>query len=70
MDNSLKYQSYLLRIWTVHSDDEEEGIVWRGSLESSRTGTRFGFASLDELFAFIRAQTFLLEDSKSGEVES
>lgn len=69
MNNSLKYQSYLLRIWTVHSN-AEEGVVWRGSLESSRTGTRFGFASLDELFAFIRAQTLLLEDSKSGEVES
>ncbi|MBN1922574.1 MAG: hypothetical protein JW892_15100 [Anaerolineae bacterium] len=69
MDNSLKYRSYLLRIWTTHSDNEE-GIVWRGSLESSRTGARFGFSSLDELFAFIRAQTLLLEDSKSGEAES
>jgi hypothetical protein len=31
--------------------------IWRASLESTRTGERKGFASLDELFDFLREQT-------------
>jgi len=47
------YLSYLLRLWRVG----KENAVWRASLESPHTGERIGFASLDELFAFLRQQT-------------
>lgn len=47
------YLSYLLRLWR----EGEEKTTWRASLESSRTGERKGFASLDDLFHFLRRQT-------------
>ena len=47
------YLSYLLRLWRVG----EEEATWRASLESSHTGERKGFASLDDLFGFLREQT-------------
>jgi hypothetical protein len=46
------YRSYLLRLW-------REGLAgepWRASLQSAVTGERQGFASLDDLFGFIRSQ--------------
>ena len=43
--------SYLLRLWQVSCG---EGLAWRASLESARTGERHGFASLDELSDFLR----------------
>jgi hypothetical protein len=47
------YQSYLLRLW--RAKEGEEG--WRASLESAQTGERKGFATLDALFDYVRAQT-------------
>jgi hypothetical protein len=47
------YQSYLLRLWQVN---EGEG-GWRASLESAQTGERRGFATLDDLFDYVRSQT-------------
>jgi hypothetical protein len=49
------YMSYLLRLWRVDGDDAESD--WRASLESSYTGERISFASVEELFAFLRQQT-------------
>lgn len=55
------YLSYLLCLWRVSGDGEPLGMgrkaIWRASLESTRTGERRGFASLDELFDFLREQT-------------
>ena len=48
------YRSYLLRLWRVRDNDETS---WRASLESAQSGEREGFASLEELFDFIRRQT-------------
>lgn len=45
------YFSYLLRIWRV-TDGEQP--VWRASLENPVSGERRGFATLEELFAFLR----------------
>ena len=49
------YRAYMLRLWPVRS---QEGCVkeigWRAVLEDVRTGERHGFASLEELFDFIR----------------
>ena len=62
------YLSYLLRLWREsddgkpHREDAESGhaggkVVWRASLESVCTGERRSFASLEELFDFLREQT-------------
>lgn len=51
---AVKYQSYLLRLWWV---DENGHSTWRASLENARTGTRIGFADLEQLFAFLIRQT-------------
>ena len=49
-----RYISYLLRLWQIRSGSE---LVWRASLESPYTGERKGFASLADLFDFLRGQT-------------
>jgi len=53
------YLSYLLRLWQVDTEgsgSQVGGAVWRTSLESSLTGERLGFASLDELIEFLQQQ--------------
>lgn len=53
------YLSYLLRLWR-----EGEGrATWRASLESSHTGERKGFASLDDLFGFLQEQIGVLPEA-------
>jgi hypothetical protein len=44
---------YLLRVWLV----EDDGLVWRASLEDPASAERHGFSSLERLFAFLRAET-------------
>jgi hypothetical protein len=55
------YLSYLVRLWRVgrqdYSGSTAEQVVWRASLESPHTHERWCFASLDDLFDFLRAQT-------------
>jgi hypothetical protein len=57
-----EYSSYLLRMWR-DSEDERAGpsreVPWRASLQSPRTGALVGFASLDDLFDFLRVQSGL-----------
>lgn len=60
------YLSYLLRLW--RADSQESGknstdSVWRASLENPLTHEHQGFAGLDDLFEFLRAQTGLLRPS-------
>jgi len=45
--------SYLLRLWRVRRNNH---LVWRASLENSRTGEKHGFASLELLMEFLREQ--------------
>ena len=52
-DKSPNYLSYLLRLWGAGKGTES---TWRASLESPMTGERHGFASLNDLFAFLQAQ--------------
>ncbi len=47
------YLSYLVRLWRV--DEAEAG--WRASLHDPRTGERLGFASVDDLVAYLRQET-------------
>ena len=49
-----RYLSYLLRLWQT-SDGTKQ--IWRASVESPGTGERRGFASLEDLFDFLQAQT-------------
>ena len=42
--------SYLLRLWR---SEGLRGFDWRASLEVPETGQRIGFASLEQLFAFL-----------------
>jgi len=42
--------SLILRLWRVESS---EPPVWRASVEITDTGKRIGFASLEQLFAFL-----------------
>ncbi len=48
-----EYLSFLLRLWR----ESKQGGRWLSSLQNPQTGERTGFASLDELFAFLRDQT-------------
>ena len=44
------YQSYLLRLWRSGTGRD---ALWLASLESPMTGERRGFATLNDLFAFL-----------------
>jgi hypothetical protein len=52
-----EYLSFLLRLWR----EGKQGGRWMSSLQNPQTGERTGFASLDELFEFLRDQTGLQE---------
>jgi hypothetical protein len=54
VEDALVYRSYLLRLWQVR---EQAGLAWRATLEEVRTGQQRGFASLDELIAYLRLTT-------------
>ncbi len=54
--NKKLYHSYLLRLWCT---DQADTGCWRASLEDSHTGERIGFASLEELFAFLMEKSQL-----------
>jgi hypothetical protein len=45
------YLSYLLRLWPTEAGRER---IWRASLESPHSRQRTGFASLEDLFDFLR----------------
>jgi hypothetical protein len=55
-----RYISYLLRLWQVRTGSE---LVWRASLESPQTGERTGFASIEDLFAFLQQQMGVVSGS-------
>ena len=56
-DKAPSYRAYLLRLWCVA---EEDGVVWRASLEDAHAGERRGFADVQSLYAFLTQQ---LEDA-------
>lgn len=58
-----KSRTYLLRLWRAETLDRG----WRASLEESRTGERIGFASLEQLFAYLMEQ--VEPDVKGGRME-
>jgi hypothetical protein len=48
------YSSYLLRLWRV---EDAARPMWRASLKSVHSGEQMGFASLEDLFHFLRTRT-------------
>jgi hypothetical protein len=57
--NDKGYVSYMLRMWHDVGDEKAAASTeapWRASLQSPRTGEMVGFASLDDLFGFLRDQ--------------
>lgn len=49
-----QYQSYLLRLWPTKTAGS---TVWHASLENAKSGERTNFASLEDMFFFIRGRT-------------
>lgn len=49
-----RYEAFMLRLWQVGDGDK---LGWRASLECPSSGELCGFASLDELFGYLRAIT-------------
>jgi len=46
----VRSHSYILRLWCV---DEPQAAEWHASLEDPSTKERFGFPSLEQLFAYL-----------------
>jgi hypothetical protein len=59
------YLSYLLRLW----QEDKEGQAWRMSLENAHTDERKGFASLDELFSFLRQRIKMSSQANSDHAQ-
>jgi hypothetical protein len=49
-DEADAYQIYMLRLWRARCKGRWQ---WRVAIESPRTGERHGFASLEELYAYL-----------------
>ncbi len=51
-----RYCAWLLRCWEVRGPGPGPPLTWRCSLEDPHTGERRGFAGLEALSAFLRAE--------------
>ena len=49
--------SFIVRIWWERTDDDAKGGHWRGWVQHVRNGTQIYFANLNDLNAFIEAET-------------
>ena len=61
MTKKQRYLSYLLRLWQT-SDGKKQ--IWHASLQSPNTQERRGFASLEELMDYLKAQTGSVDQIK------
>jgi hypothetical protein len=59
-----EYYSFLLRLWRVTENGNQE---WRASLESVESGEKHGFTSLEELWIYLNQQTVTGNNSLGGE---
>jgi len=62
----IRSRSYVLRLWRA---DEPQTADWHASLEDPSTKERFGFSSLEQLFAFLM-ELSERENGMSGEISS
>jgi hypothetical protein len=69
----VEYLSYLLRLWQENGNEGSQGGAvkgaWRASLETP-SGESHGFASLDDLFNFLRRQISGGTDAELGHFPS
>lgn len=56
MTHPAKRHVYVLTVWEERRATPGRPAVWRFSLENTHDRRRFGFGSLEELMAFVRAQ--------------
>ena len=64
-----RYLAYLLRLWQESSEPSDSPggrLQWRASLEGPQSAERQGFASLEELFAFLEEETRLSPSDLEG----
>ena len=64
-----EYLSYMLRLWQESGDeplDVDGAPVWRASLTSPTTGERLGFATLDDLVAYLQKRMGTAPDSEGA----
>ena len=62
----IRSRSYILRLWSA---GEPRDADWRASLEDPFTRERFGFSSLEQLFAFLMEQS-ARDSGTSGAISS
>jgi len=55
-DKPPHYGAFLLRYWEERGQKTQHDTVWRFSLEDAHTGRRRGFASLEQMIAFLQDQ--------------
>ena len=48
--------TFVLRLWETRSLPPDPAATWRMSLQNIKTGKTLGFASLEELFDFLRRE--------------
>ena len=56
-----RYVSYLLRLWQA---EHKGALVWRAFLQNAHSGERWGFATLDELWAFLKQETSAIHEQE------
>jgi hypothetical protein len=66
-DKPPRYRSYVLTFWEEQSDAPGAQVVWRFSLKDPRTNQRHGFASLEEMMAFLRLELAGGRANESGQ---
>ena len=66
LDKPPRYRSFLFTFWEERSQNPDASVVWRFSLTDSRTGQRYGFASLEEMIAFLKKELVSKEDKLSN----
>ena len=66
-DEPPRHRSYLLVFWEERSSDPSVPAVWRFSLKDPHAGWRRGFASLDEMVVYLKAELAGSEDEIAAE---
>ncbi len=61
-DKPPRYRSFLFIFWEERSSDPTVPPVWRFSLKDPRSGRRRGFASLEEMVVYLKAELVDSED--------
>ena len=61
-EKTREHLAYMLRIWSVRDDRK---VLWRASLQNAQTSERRGFASLEDLFEYLRSQATAMAEAKA-----